>query len=406
MHRLLTCIRRFDASEEWGHQGARTCADWLAWRIGLGPGAAREKVRVARALGRFPAIDQAMASGKLSYAKARALTRVATAANEARLVEIALVATGAQLERMCRRFRRLIDDDAIPGMDGAMDPACDARGVRVLTTDAGHLRIEVTLDASDAALVLAAIDRGRDELRDATGSKPAPSRLDGLIAMAERTLAPAPAPRGERNDAERGHVHQVVVHLDQAVLGPDDAREAYLDDGTHVSAETFRRVSCDSALVAVTTGEAGEVLNVGRKTRVVPAAIRRALWSRDHGCRFPMCSNRRFVHAHHVEHWVNGGSTSLDNLILLCGFHHRLLHEGGFKVSSEAAAEPRFFTARGTEIPSVPDRPSLSISAPPTIDDPAVNLCGWDGEPVDYDATVDAMCAASEVIGWVSACTR
>jgi hypothetical protein len=99
-HRLLTCIRRFDESEEWGHQGARTCADWLAWRIGLTPGAAREKVRVARALGRFPAIDAAMADGRLSYAKARALTRVATAANEATLVQIALAATGAQLERL------------------------------------------------------------------------------------------------------------------------------------------------------------------------------------------------------------------------------------------------------------------------------------------------------------------
>src|SRR5262249_21532791 len=95
-HRLLTCIRRFDESEEWGHQGARTCADWLAWRIGLAPGAAREKVRVARALGKFPAMDAVMAAGGLSYAKVRALTRVATATNEAQLVEIALVATGAQ----------------------------------------------------------------------------------------------------------------------------------------------------------------------------------------------------------------------------------------------------------------------------------------------------------------------
>ena len=81
-HRLLTCIRRFDESEEWGRQGARTCADWLAWRIGLNPGAAREKVRVARALGKFPAIDRTMAAGKLSYAKVRALTRIATGANE------------------------------------------------------------------------------------------------------------------------------------------------------------------------------------------------------------------------------------------------------------------------------------------------------------------------------------
>src|SRR5262245_29509407 len=164
MHRLLTCIRRFDESEEWGHQGARTCADWLAWRIGLLPGAAREKVRVARALGKFAAIDQAMASGRLSYAKVRAVTRIATTANEGRLVEIALTSTGAQLERLCRRFRRLAEEGAIPGVE-PLDPSGDERGVRVRTTDAGHVRIEVTLEPSDAALVLAAIDKVRDELR-------------------------------------------------------------------------------------------------------------------------------------------------------------------------------------------------------------------------------------------------
>src|SRR6476620_994911 len=138
-HRLLTCIRRFDESEEWGHEGARTCADWLAWRIGLAPGAAREKVRVARALGRFPTIDAAMASGRLSYAKVRALTRVATTTNELRLVEIGLAATGAQLERLCRRFRRLIEEGAIPGLAAAVDQSGDPRGVRVRNTDAGHV---------------------------------------------------------------------------------------------------------------------------------------------------------------------------------------------------------------------------------------------------------------------------
>jgi hypothetical protein len=170
---------------------------------------------VARALGKFPAIDQVMASGRLSYAKVRALTRVATPTNEAKLVEIALVATGAQLERLCRRFRRLIDDGAIPGIEPAPDPSCDARGVRVRTTDAGHMRIEVTLDPCDAALVLAAIDRVRDELRAVTGSTtgvsaetpscasarvPVPGRLDALIAIAERTLAPAPETAADGTD--------------------------------------------------------------------------------------------------------------------------------------------------------------------------------------------------------------
>jgi hypothetical protein len=346
----------------------------------------------------------------LSYAKARALTRVATTTNEARLVEIALVATGAQLERMCRRFRRLIDDGAIPGMEPDPDPDCDARGVRVRNTDAGHVRIEVTLDPSDAALVLAAIDRVRDELRAVTGSTksvspetrgrgrtvPVPGRIDGLIAMAERTLAPAPQSNGGEVGSDH-HVHQVVVHLDQAVLGADGAREAYLDDGTRVSAETFRRVSCDSALIAVTTGESGQVLDVGRKTRAVPVAIRRALWARDRGCRFPMCTNRHFVDAHHVQHWTNGGRTSLDNLVLLCGFHHRLLHEGGFKMTwTTGDTAPRFFLRVGPELTYVPE-PADIATAPdlPRIDDPDVNLCGWDGERFAYEDVVDAMCTAS-----------
>ena len=220
-----------------------------------------------------------------------------------------------------------------------------------------------------------------------------PGRADGLIAIAERTLAPAES--ADRDAVAGGHqLHQVVIHLDQALLGPDGEREAFLDDGTRVSAEAFRRVSCDSALVAVTRGDGNAVLDVGRKTRAVPAAIRRALWSRDRGCRFPMCSNRRFVHAHHVHHWAHGGRTSLDNLVLLCGFHHRLLHEGGYKMSVGSAATARFFTPAGAEITPVPDVPLVSTPAPWPVDDPDATLCGWDGERIDYDAAVDSLCAA------------
>jgi len=108
-----------------------------------------------------------------------------------------------------------------------------------------------------------------------------------------------------------------------------------------------------------------------------------------------MCTNRRFVDAHHVRHWSRGGPTSFDNLVLLCSFHHRLLHEGGFKVSMAAGDIPRFLTPRGQEIVRVPDVPSIPIPTSPTIADPGINLCDWDGEPVDYDEAVDAMCAAS-----------
>src|SRR5215831_16028242 len=101
------------------------------------------------------------------------------------------------------------------------------------------------------------------------------------------------------------------------------------------------------------------------------------------------------LHAHHVEHWAHGGPTSLDNLVLLCSFHHRLLHEGGFRMSLAANGAPRFFTSRGREIAFVPDVPRAPAAPPPAVVDPDINLSSWDGEPVDYHEAVDAMCVAS-----------
>src|SRR3954462_6745739 len=131
-HRMLTCVRAFDEGEGWHRQGAQSCADWLAWRIGIDPGAAREKVRVARALGGLPQIDRVFADGRLSYAQVRAVTRIATPANEARVLDIALAATGAQLERICRGFRKATELDQAH--------AADRRGrARVLGDGLGRL---------------------------------------------------------------------------------------------------------------------------------------------------------------------------------------------------------------------------------------------------------------------------
>src|SRR5512146_1483113 len=114
MHRLLECIRQFDESRLWADDGALSCAHWLAWRLGWDDRTAREKVRVAQALGKLPAIDEAFRSATLSYAKVRALTRVAKPENEAKLLDLALVATGAQLERLCRGYRAAADPESAP----------------------------------------------------------------------------------------------------------------------------------------------------------------------------------------------------------------------------------------------------------------------------------------------------
>jgi hypothetical protein len=143
--------------------------------------------------------------------------------------------------------------------------------------------------------------------------------------MAETLLAsgPKPAPGGER--------HELVVHVDAATITDDEDGACALEGGPSLHPETARRLGCDSSVVRILERD-GRPLSVGRKTRTVPPALARALRSRDGGCRFPGCTQRRFVDAHHIEHWACGGRTDMSNLVQLCRRHHRLVHEGGFRI--------------------------------------------------------------------------
>jgi len=226
-HRLLGCIRRFDESGEWERQGLVSCAHWLSWRIGLDLGTAREKVRVARALGALPRIDDALRRGELSYAKVRAVSRVATPENEERLLEIALGTTGGQLERVCRRFRRVLSV-----VDG--ERLDERRLVRDEVLASGLVRITAVLQPDEAAIVMKAVEMARlqvasPESSEETSAAPMLSAPDALTRVAENFLA-----RGEAEGcgAER---HQVVLHLDQDPLSGDGALAA------SVSAEYPRR---------------------------------------------------------------------------------------------------------------------------------------------------------------------
>ena len=147
--------------------------------------------------------------------------------------------------------------------------------------------------------------------------------------LVEGGKAPVPEERTVRRRLLPGGRVKVEV-----VLEADDAWSAALEDGTRISAETLRRVACDCGLLAA--GHEGRALNIGRRTRSIPPAIRRALMLRDRGCAFPGCPHTRFLHAHHLRHWLHGGATSLDNLLLLCSFHHHLVHEGGWRISAAA----------------------------------------------------------------------
>src|SRR5512146_375215 len=195
MHRLLECIRQFDESRLWADDGTLSCAHWLAWRLGWDDRTEREKVRVAQALGRLPAIDEAFRCATLSYAKVRALTRVATPENEAKLLDLALVATGAQLERICRGYRGAMAPEEVP--------MPEERSVYKRVLAGGMVRVEMVLEPDEADLVMRAIERAREvraqrvEPEEEPAADPAapgsaepgwPSRADGALEVAESFL--------------------------------------------------------------------------------------------------------------------------------------------------------------------------------------------------------------------------
>lgn len=170
--------------------------------------------------------------------------------------------------------------------------------------------------------------------------------------------------------------------------------------GIHVSTETARRLACDAAMVRMEHGPAGEILDVGRRTRTISPALRRALRARDRQCRFPGCRNVR-VDAHHLEHWADGGRTALDNLVLLCRRHHRAVHEEGFRITLDAAGDVEFIRPDGRPLPEAPAAPVWTGPplAPVTARleregvsiDPDTLTPDWRGERLDLDWAIHVL---------------
>jgi hypothetical protein len=397
--RLLELVAEFDRLEGWRVDGHRTCAHWLAHHTGLDLGAAREKVRVARALEALPLVRSTFARGEVSYAKVRALTRVATPENEADLLSFAGGASAAGVERLVRswrehdaldeaalererhRSRRLTvvpDGEGMYVVRGRLDPEVGAALCRALEaaedalferdrkTQLDELEVEVhrELGGGLSAEARALVDPVGELEPEVT---PVQRRADALGLVAEQALARGFGEEdgGEPLSGGRAKRYEVVLHVEQATLAADEpAGVSELDDGTRVSAETSRRLTCDAAVRTMThccrneaRGETlsalGPALDVGRSRRTIPPALRRALEFRDKGCRFPGCRSR-FAEGHHIIHWADGGTTSLDNLVLLCRHHHRLVHEEGFTVRMDERGEPAFATPAGIPLPSVP----------------------------------------------------
>ena len=444
-YRLLCMIAEFDRRGGWKPGGFRSCAHWLAARTKMDMGAAREKVRSARALEKLPLTSEAMEHGELSFAQVRAISRVAEEETEADLLEYARVSTAAQLERLVRSWRlhSRADETELERI------RYRSRTFSVFSDDDGMYLVRGRLPAEVGALLMRAVEAASDALFPSGGDdvEPQQRRADALGLLAERALAAgfgeqscgcgeeeseaeekeageaeaeekeagkgpgaestaAESTAAERAAAKRAAAKRTARHRPEHSLdvsaerfpGEDRAESASapalcrcrpaplsgtraeryqvlihvepqtlrsgavpglseLEDGTRLAAETARRLTCDASLVRVTRGSDGSVLDVGRKTRTIPPALRRAMNVRDGGCRFPGCGSR-FVEGHHIEHWEDGGATNLRNCLSTCAFHHRLVHEGGFHVRMLRGGA-RFFTPDWKLIPGHYTAPRL-----------------------------------------------
>ncbi len=355
--RLLALIREFDTRGGW-NTGFRSCAAWLSWRVGLDLGAARERVRVARALETLPLLAEALAHGQLSYAKVRALTRVATPETEARLLAVGRAGTAAHVERIVRGWR-LVDRRA-EARETAQRHA--GRALHVYQDEDGMVILRGQLEPEVGALLVQALAAARETLYQrarvpdgdagplgVSAETPtlAQQQVDALALLAESALHHLdPGAPGER--------YQVVVHVDAQMLAdPDQPGHSVLEDSARVSEETVQRLACDASRVVMRHDDNGRLLEIGARTRTIPPALRRALHHRDRGCRFPGCSGR-FAEGHHLRHWAHGGPTTLSNLALLCRRHHRAVHEEGYQVSRGPDGTLRFRRPDGRPLPEVP----------------------------------------------------
>ena len=400
--RYLLLIADFDARRGWAQWEMASCAAWLSWKCQVAPGTAREQVRVARAIKALPVICGEFAAGRFSYAKVRALTRIATPETEGDLAGMAECMTAGQLERFAAAHRKVT-----AGQDAARQRA---RGLTWRHNRDGTLTLTATLPPEEGAVVLQALRASLSDLdhphdgqtraqqlqerdgsrgtdlehgprppRDEAAQLPAGNLADALVDACGSFL------RAKIAAADNPDVYQVVIHAGAAAItdgapGPDDgdvSAEApagvsaetrqprwpathparpdrcHLADGPALSPTALQYIGCNATISAMAHDADGTILAVGRRTRKAPPALRRAALERDrHRCRYPGCQSRK-VDLHHIQHWSNGGPTSLDNLICLCKRHHRLVHDKRYVITTDG----HFYTPDGTLIPHSPPLP-------------------------------------------------
>jgi hypothetical protein len=369
--RFVLLVAEYDRKRGWERWGCRSCVGWLSWKCGMGAHAARERLRVGHALARLAIVRGEFEVGRLSYSQVRAITRIAGPHNESILVDIARHGTAQQLERL---VAGTVLAEKLQAADFA-ESQFDARRF-VSSWDALSMWVgRLVLTPDDGEVFVKALAAAAEQLRVERGeASPESSReqlwADAAVLMAESFLASGAAARSGTD------AYRVVVNADQdAETDTDTDTETGADadadaephaeadanpdadgvwrgrvaGGAGLSSAVIGRIWCDTAVTRVVVRD-GVMVGEPVASKSIPAGVRRALGVRDRQqCRFPGCHCRR-VDAHHIRHRRHGGGHSLDNLVSLCRFHHRLVHEKGFRMVREPGGRLRFYAPDGREL--------------------------------------------------------
>ncbi|ASJ74309.1 DUF222 domain-containing protein [Granulosicoccus antarcticus] len=344
---LLELLVRFDDLEGWKASGARYCAAWMNLEIGVGIQSGWEYLRVGRKLRTLSTLRALFRAGKLSWSKVRLISRVADADNEKCLCHAALDASVSDVKRLCAGFRWQEDDNGEAENDRALQQLA-SRALTWSESGNGNTRIQLTLPPETAQAFLNSVEYSLSQLDDTKEPKDDASstisqrRADATVLMAETSLHNA------GRDIVTADRYQVIVSVDASALtkGGDDSnipsKRPSIKGSGPVARETARRIACDCSLTINKTVN-GEPVDIGRKSRIWPNAMARAIRERDQHCVWPGCTQTQHLHIHHLQHWADGGATSVQNSACLCSAHHTLVHEGGYTIQRVEDNEQRLY---------------------------------------------------------------
>jgi uncharacterized protein DUF222/HNH endonuclease len=344
----LRCLAEIDRRASFQADGYLSTASWLQHRFQGGAGSARDQVRTARALGDMPQTREAFESGELSQDAVRLLASAHDAdpdvfcAHEPVLLEAAAHHSVGELQQVVAYWKQ--------GLESATEEAqrrWDRRRLHVSPVLGGMVRVDGDLDSDTGETLMTALRAVLDaeaRARDAEDARtPAQRRADALGEVCRQWLHRSDRPVVA---GERPHV-TVTIDLDTLMGGTSGTSE--FDHAGPLVPQAARRWACDASITRIVFGPKSEPLDVGRKTPVVPASMRRAVMARDRRCRFPSCDHpHTWCDAHHVVHWADGGRTSLANLLLLCRRHHRLVHDGSGYRLEMMDGSARFYRPDGS----------------------------------------------------------